>query len=107
MKKIIDKLTKIKHDKLLHFFYGTVISFIGVGIFGLWGLTLNYIENEKIFLSKLDALQEFTQGVLTSLQIHVGKDEWEKIVEELKNIEKTAGQSKQKENVEQPVEKRN
>ena len=40
MKKIIDKLTAIKHDKLLHFFYGTVISFIGVGIFGLWGLTL-------------------------------------------------------------------
>ena len=40
MKKIIDKLTGIKHDKQLHFFYGTVISFIGVGIFGLWGLTL-------------------------------------------------------------------
>ena len=43
MKKIIDKLTKIKHDKLLHFFYGTVISFIGVGIFGLWGLTLTVL----------------------------------------------------------------
>ena len=38
MKKIIDKLTEIKHDKLLHFFYGTVISFIGVAIFGLHGL---------------------------------------------------------------------
>jgi len=38
MKKIIDKLTEIKHDKLLHFFYGTIISFIGVGIFGLHGL---------------------------------------------------------------------
>ena len=43
MKKIIDKLTKIKHDKLLHFFYGTVISFIGVSIFGLWGLTLTVL----------------------------------------------------------------
>ena len=43
MKKIIDKLTKIKHDKLLHFFYGTVISFIGVGIFGLQGLWLTVI----------------------------------------------------------------
>ena len=43
MKKIIDKLTKIKHDKLLHFFYGTVTSFIGVGIFGLWGLMLTVI----------------------------------------------------------------
>ena len=40
MKRIIDKLTGIKHDKLLHFFYGNIISFIGVGIFGLWGLTL-------------------------------------------------------------------
>jgi hypothetical protein len=38
MKKIIDKLTRIKHDKLLHFFYGTIASFIGVGIFGLHGL---------------------------------------------------------------------
>ena len=38
MKKIIDKLAEIKHDKLLHFFYGTIISFIGVGIFGLPGL---------------------------------------------------------------------
>ena len=61
----------------------------------------------KNTLIKLDALQEFTQGILTSLQIHVGKDGWEKIVKELKNIEKTAGQSTQKENVEQPVEKRN
>ena len=43
MKKIIDKLTTIKHDKLLHFFYGTIISFIGVGIFGLWGLILTVI----------------------------------------------------------------
>jgi hypothetical protein len=43
MKKIIDKLTDIKHDKLLHFFYGTIISFIGVGIFGLWGLLLTVI----------------------------------------------------------------
>jgi len=43
MKKIIDKLTAIKHDKLLHFFYGTVISFIGVSAFGLHGLWLTVI----------------------------------------------------------------
>ena len=54
----------------------------------------------KNTLIKLDALQEFTQGTLTSLQIHVGKDGWEEIVKELKNIEKTAGESKEKENVE-------
>ena len=27
------------------------------------------------------------QGTLTALQLHVGKDEWEKIVNELKNVE--------------------
>ena len=54
----------------------------------------------KNTLIKLDALQEFTQGTLTSLQIHVGKDGWEEIVKELKNIEKTAKEkSKEKENV--------
>jgi hypothetical protein len=54
----------------------------------------------KNTLIKLDALQEFTQGTLTSLQIYVGKDGWEEIVKELKNIEKTAREkSKEKENV--------
>jgi hypothetical protein len=43
MKELIDKLSKIKHDKLLHFFYGTVISFIGIIIFGLYGLWLTVI----------------------------------------------------------------
>ena len=43
MKKLIDKLTQIKHDKLLHFFYGTIISFIGIVIFGLHGLWLTVI----------------------------------------------------------------
>jgi hypothetical protein len=41
----------------------------------------------KNALIKLDALQEFTQGILTSFQIHIGKDEWEKIVEQLKGLE--------------------
>ena len=41
----------------------------------------------KNALIKLNALQEFTQGILTSFQIHIGKDEWEKIVEQLKELE--------------------
>ena len=41
----------------------------------------------KNALIKLNALQDFTQGTLTSLQIHVGKDGWEKIVEQLKELE--------------------
>jgi hypothetical protein len=41
----------------------------------------------KNALIKLNALQDFTQGTLTSLQIHVGKDGWEKIVKQLKELE--------------------
>ena len=42
----------------------------------------------KNALIRIDALQEVAQGILTSFQIHIGKDEWEKIVEQLKDIEK-------------------
>ena len=52
----------------------------------------------KKTLVKLDALETFTQGMLTSFQIHIGKDEWDKIVEQLKDINK-------RDDVEQPVEK--
>ena len=52
----------------------------------------------KITLVKLNALEQYTQGILTSFQIHIGKDEWEKIVEQLKDINK-------RNDVEQPVEK--
>ena len=41
----------------------------------------------KNALIKLNALQDFAQGTLTSLQVHVGKDGWEKIVEQLKQME--------------------
>tara|TARA_B100001778_G_C18299975_1_gene499367 strand:- start:67 stop:312 length:246 start_codon:yes stop_codon:yes gene_type:complete len=54
----------------------------------------------KNTLMKLNALEQYTQGILTSFQIHIGKDEWEKIVEQLKDINK-------REDVEQPVEKGN
>ena len=53
----------------------------------------------KNTLLKLNALEKYTQGILTSFQIHIGKDEWEKIVEQLKDINK-------RDNVEQSVEKR-
>ena len=51
----------------------------------------------KKALVKLNALETFTQGMLASFQIHIGKDEWEKIVEQLKDINK-------REDVEQSVE---
>ena len=53
----------------------------------------------KNTLLKLNALEQYTQGILTSFQIHIGKDEWEKLVEQLKDVNK-------REDVEQPVEKR-
>ena len=52
----------------------------------------------KNTLLKLNALEQYTQGMLTSFQIHIGKDEWDKIVEQLKDINK-------RDDVEQPVEK--
>ena len=52
----------------------------------------------KKTLLKLNALEQYTQGILTSFQIHIGKDEWDKIVEQLKDINK-------REDVEQPMEK--
>ena len=44
---------------------------------------------------------DIAQGTLTALQVHVGKEEWNKIVEELKDKEKRI------QDVEQPMEKGN
>ena len=41
------------------------------------------------------------QGTLTALQIHIGEEEWKKVVEELKDREKRL------QDVEQPMEKKN
>ena len=48
-------------------------------------------------LKELDALKTLAQGTLTAFQLHIGKDEWSKLVEELKDLEKR--------NVEQQLEK--
>jgi len=39
-------------------------------------------------LKELDALKTLSQGTLTAFQLHIGEDEWSKLVEELKNLEK-------------------
>ena len=44
---------------------------------------------------------DIVQGTLTALQIHIGEEEWKKVVEELKDREKRL------QDVEQPMEKRN
>ena len=38
-------------------------------------------------LKDLDALKTLKQGTLTAFQLHIGEDEWSKLVDELKNLE--------------------
>ena len=42
----------------------------------------------KGLLQEVRANRDLAQGTLTAFQLHIGKDEWEKVVDELKNIEK-------------------
>ena len=41
--KILKIFGNIKHDKLLHFFYGSIISFVSVLIFGVYGLWITVV----------------------------------------------------------------
>ena len=38
-------------------------------------------------IEEINDLKSLSQGTLTAFQLHIGKDEWEKLVEELKNVE--------------------
>ncbi len=51
----------------------------------------------KQLVKEVQRNADIAQGTLTALQVHVGKEEWDKIVEELKDREKR--------NVEQKLEK--
>tara|TARA_S200002703_G_scaffold45191_1_gene39522 strand:+ start:118 stop:342 length:225 start_codon:yes stop_codon:yes gene_type:complete len=42
----------------------------------------------KGLLNEVRANTDLAQGTLTAFQLHIGKDEWEKVVSELKDIEK-------------------
>ena len=48
-------------------------------------------------IEEINDLKSLSQGTLTAFQLHIGKDEWEKLVEELYD--------KEKRNVEQQLEK--
>ena len=39
-------------------------------------------------LKELDALKVLSQGTLTAFQLYIGKDDWNKLVEELKDLDK-------------------
>ena len=49
-------------------------------------------------IEEINDLKSLSQGTLTAFQLHIGKDEWEKLVEELYN--------KDKRNVEQQLEEK-
>ena len=38
-------------------------------------------------LKNLQALETLTKGTLTAFQLHIGEDTWNKLVEELKDVE--------------------
>jgi|TARA_B100000900_G_scaffold267941_1_gene228763 ACT domain-containing protein len=42
----------------------------------------------QALIKELQHNVSMAQGTLTAFQLHVGKEEWEKIVEELKDVEK-------------------
>jgi hypothetical protein len=39
-------------------------------------------------LKELDALKVLAQGTLTAFQLNIGKESWDKLVEELKDLDK-------------------
>jgi len=41
----------------------------------------------KQLIKEVQTNANLAQGTLTALQMHIGKDEWDKLVEELKNVE--------------------
>lgn len=41
----------------------------------------------KQLIKEVQTNANMCQGTLTALQMHIGKDEWDKLVNELKNVE--------------------
>ena len=54
------------------------------------GLT-NVVRN---LIQEIQANTTLAQGTLTAFQLHIGEDEWNKLVEELKNVEKRTEEKK-------------
>ena len=44
----------------------------------------------KNALLRINALHQLTEGLMASFQIHIGKDEWENIMKQLKDINEKA-----------------
>ena len=52
----------------------------------LFDIACNFSSDR--FDKDLDAVKILAQGTLTSFQLHIGQEEWDKLVEELKDLEK-------------------
>jgi len=48
----------------------------------------------RSLIQEIQANTTLAQGTLTAFQLHIGKDKWEKLVEELKNVEKRTEEKK-------------
>jgi len=44
----------------------------------------------KNALLRINALHQLTEGLMASFQIHIGKDEWKNIMQQLKDINEKA-----------------
>ena len=52
-------------------------------------------------LKQIKSLEALTKGTLTAFQLHIGEDEWKKVVDELKDLEsRPQPEEKKFENVE-------
>ena len=58
----------------------------------------------KNLIHEVHSCISMSQGTLTALQMHLGKDEWAKIVEELKNIEERKTTENKEKKLEIPEE---
>ncbi len=48
----------------------------------------------RSLIQEIQANTTLAQGTLTAFQLHIGEDEWNKLVEELKNVEKRTEEKK-------------
>ena len=50
----------------------------------------------QVLINEIQANATLAQGTLTAFQLHIGEDEWNKVVEELKNREERRTKDKDK-----------
>ncbi len=59
----------------------------------------------KKLIQEIQANATLAQGTLTAFQLHIGEEEWNKVLEELKDKEKRMQENSQEKKLEIPKEK--